>query len=77
MATTLNEIELQFAHLPREEQLAVLERLVHQLRLNGVHHDGHPAGTISVAAADPRFDREWDGGNVDFRAAENDLLSDF
>jgi hypothetical protein len=76
MATTASEIELQFAHLPPEEQLALLERLVHQMRSGGVHEDGAPVSTAPVTAADPHFRREWDGVNVDFRAAESDLLSE-
>ena len=77
MATILNEIEVQFADLPPEEQLAVLERLVHQIRLNGAHHDAHPVDAMSVSADDPHSHREWNGVKVDYKAAENDLLSDF
>jgi hypothetical protein len=76
MATTINEIELQFAHLPPEEQLALLERLVHQMRSGGVPEDGAPVSTASVTAADPRFRREWDGVHVDFQASGSDLLSE-
>jgi hypothetical protein len=75
MATTVNEIELQFAHLSAEEQLALLERLVHQMRSVG-QHDSPPADTASATAADPRFRREWDNVSVDFRAAGTDLLSE-
>lgn len=74
LATT--EIETQFAHLPPEQQLALIERLVHQMRfgveMNGQLHDG-----VAVEeTADPRYRREWDSVNVDFKAAGADLLSE-
>jgi len=71
-----NEIETQFAHLPPEAQLALLERLVHQMRSAPVVN-GHVLDSVApVATADPRFRREWDRVNVDFRASGNDLLSE-
>jgi hypothetical protein len=71
-----NQIEIQFAHLPPAEQLALLERLVHQMRSVGAHNGSPHPGTVSATEADPRFRREWDGVNVDFRASESDLLSE-
>jgi hypothetical protein len=73
-----NEFETQFAHLSPEEQLALLERLVHQMRsgapLNG--HGREPNGVAVTETADPRFRREWDRITVDFKAAGADLLSE-
>ena len=77
MATTaINEIESQFAHLPPEEQLALLERLVHQMRSATVVNSHALDGVVPVETANPRFRREWDRVNVNFRASENDLLSE-
>jgi hypothetical protein len=77
MATpALNEIETQFAHLPPVEQLALLERLVHQMR-SAPESNGHVLdGVAPVETAGPRFRREWDSVNVDFRASASDLLSE-
>jgi len=72
----LNEIETQFAHLPAQEQLALLERLVHQMR-SGAVMNGHVLdGVAPLETAGQRFRREWDSVNVDFRASESDLLSE-
>jgi len=77
MATlATNEIETRFSHLSPEEQLEMLERLVHQMRY-GALMNGHELDGESVAeTADPRFRREWDSINVDFKAAGADLLSE-
>ena len=77
MATTaINAIESQFAHLPPEEQLALLERLVHQMRSVPVVNSHVLDGVASAETANLRFRREWDRVNVDFRASDNDLLSE-
>ncbi len=77
MATqAVNEIEAQFAHLPAEEQRALLERLFHQVRSAPAGNGQIPASVAPAENAGPRFRREWDSVNVDFRASENDLLSE-
>lgn len=77
MATpALHDIETQFAHLPAAEQLALLERLVHQMRSVPVANGHHADRVLPVETADPRFRREWDSINVDFRASGSDLLSE-
>lgn len=77
MATlATSEIETLFAHLPADEQLALLERLAHQTR-SGAVMNGHVLdGVAPVETAGQRFRREWDSVNVDFRASESDLLSE-
>jgi hypothetical protein len=72
----LNEIETQFAHLPPDAQLALLERLVHQMRSTSVVNGHARDSVVAVEPADPRFQREWDSVKVDFRASESDLLSE-
>jgi len=71
-----NEFESQFAHLKREEQLVLLERLVHQMRLGAGQGNGLPENPVAAQAADPRFRREWDHIRVDFKASNGDLLSE-
>ena len=77
MATpAVNEIESQFAHLPQEQQLALLERLVHQIR-SGVERPARPAPpTPAAQAMGPENRRDPDRARVDFRAAATDLLGE-
>jgi hypothetical protein len=70
----VNEIESQFAQLPTEIQLSLLERLAHRLRQNlKAPQESWEAG-LSAMAADPQMQRELSRIDSEFSAAEADGL---
>lgn len=72
--SAVNEIESQFAQLPRAVQLSVLERLVHQMREgSGPARDEWEAG-LSAMAADPEMQRELSRIRLEFTGTEADGL---
>ena len=75
MATpACHEIESQFAQLPTETQLNLLERLVHRVRAGlGTGHDSWAAG-LSAMAADPEVQQELSRIHGEFGRAEADGL---
>jgi len=70
----LKEIESQFARLPTESQLSLLERLVHQLRQNLETPNASWEAELAAMAADPQMQRELSRINSEFSAAEADGL---
>jgi uncharacterized protein YicC (UPF0701 family) len=72
--SSVNEIESQFARLPTDSQLSLLERLVHQLRRNfGATQESWEA-ELSAMAADPQIQEELRRIDSEFGAAEADGL---
>ena len=70
----VNEIESQFARLPTESQLSLLERLVHHLRQNLEAPQESWEAELSAMAADPQMQRELSRIDSEFNAAEADGL---
>jgi len=75
-APTVSEIESRFAHLKREEQLVVLERLVHQMRVVDGEGNGHFSESVITGTAGAQLRREWERLNANLKASEADLLSE-
>ena len=73
-ATSIQEIESQFAQLPRHAQLGLLERLVHHLRVNGGGAQSAWAKDMAEMAADPEVQAELRQINREFALAEADGL---
>ena len=75
MATSAcHEIESQFAQLPTETQLSLLERLVHRVRSGvGDRHDSWET-ELSAMAADPEVQEELSRIHDEFGPAETDGL---
>jgi hypothetical protein len=70
----LHEIETQFAQLPTETQLSLLERLVHRVRAGlGPGRDSWEA-ELSAMASDPEVQRELGLIQGEFGPAEADGL---
>jgi hypothetical protein len=69
-----SEIESQFARLPTEGKLSLLERLVHNLRQSFDSRQDSWEAELSAMAADPQMQRELSVINAEFRAAEADGL---
>jgi hypothetical protein len=76
MATaSIQEIENQFAQLPRETQWSVIERLVHRLRCSeGPSSRGTWEASLAAMASDPEVRRELDQIEQDFAPTEADGL---
>lgn len=74
MATPVSDIENEFARLPPDAQLRLLERLVHRTRitLNGVTDNWDQE--LSAMSADPAVQNEIRRINSEFKAAEMDGL---
>jgi hypothetical protein len=75
MATSVcHEIESQFAQLPMETQLSLLERLVHRVRAGvDARHDSWES-ELSAMAADPEVQKELSRIHDEFDSAEADGL---
>jgi hypothetical protein len=69
-----SQIEREFARLPTETQLGLLERLVHRVRLAVADHHEAWQPELSAMAADPQIQRELSQINAEFRGAEGDGL---
>ena len=70
----LSEIEKEFARLPTEAQLNLLERLVHQTRVTIAGHSDSWSAGLSAMAADPEIQRELNLINNEFQNTETDRL---
>jgi hypothetical protein len=73
-ASPVNEIESQFARLPTEIQLSLLERLVHHLRQSLEAPRESWEAELSAMAADPQMQKELSRIDLEFRSAETDGL---
>ena len=68
----VNEIESQFARLPAETQLGLLERLVHHLRQSLEAPRESWEAELSAMAADPQMQKELSCIESEFSTAEAD-----
>ena len=69
-----NEIESQFARLPTDSQLSLLERLVHHVRQNLEAPQKSWEAELSAMSADPQMQKQLRLIESEFRAAEADGL---
>jgi hypothetical protein len=74
VVSPVHEIESQFARLPTESQLSLLERLVHHLRQSLEAPQSSWEAELSAMAADPQMRQELSRINSEFRSAESDGL---
>lgn len=75
MATpAFSEIESEFARLSSEDQLSLLERLIHRARVAVSGRRGTWEAGLSAMAADPEMQRELSRINAEFSVAETDGL---
>lgn len=69
----LQELERQIGEFPYEEQLWLIERLVHSLRA-GVYGSDTRAAELAAMAVDPDIQRELREIEKDFSQTEQDGL---
>jgi hypothetical protein len=69
-----SEIESEFAQLPADAQLALLERLVHQVRIAVSRHGETWEAELALMAADPQIRQEIEKIEMEFSATEADGL---
>ena len=69
-----SEIENEFARLSPEDQLTLLERLVHRARVAVTARPDTWEAELSAMAGDPEMQRELSRINTEFRSAEGDGL---
>jgi hypothetical protein len=72
--SSADQIEREFAELPTQIQLALLERLVHCIRAKGATVDEHFSTDVAAMAADPQIIREIRQIDAEFHDTENDGL---
>jgi hypothetical protein len=70
----LNEIENEFARLPIEAQLSLLERLQRHIRVSQSRRNDLWEDQLSDMAADPQIRREVECFNADTHVTEADGL---
>jgi hypothetical protein len=68
------EIEREFARLPPEAQLSLLERLVHRTRIAVSGGRDAWEADLAAMAADPQIQRELTRINAEFGVTETDGL---
>ena len=77
MATlAINQIERQIAHLPPEEQLRLLERLVQHFQVGVTGNRGFQENPLEALAANAEIQRALDRLGAECRAGESDLLNE-
>ena len=77
MASSLSkQIEAEFARLPPDEQLSLLERLVQEFRVGGWGQRGFPDHTLPELAGNPELHRKLKTLRPDAAAAQGDLLNE-
>jgi hypothetical protein len=69
------QIERQFAELPMQIQLALLERLLHSVRTKIADDDRDFAADVAEMARDPDIIREVRAIDAEFRGCEQDGLN--
>jgi hypothetical protein len=72
--TGLRELEQRIAQLPRDDQLWLIERLAHRLRLTTVLPQEPLESDLAAMAADPEIQRELRDIEEEFRGTESDGL---
>ena len=77
MASSLSkQIEAEFAQLPPDEQLSLLERLVGEFRVGGWGHRGFASHPLGELVSNPELRRQLDGMRQDAAAGQGDLLNE-
>lgn len=73
-SASLDQIEREFAELPTQLQLNLLERLVRHVRVNNGSDDEAFAAGVEAMAKDPDIQRELRAIDTEFRHTEGDGL---
>jgi hypothetical protein len=73
-STGLQELENRIAELSRDEQLWLIERLAHRLRLTTPVPGTDWENDLAAMAADPDIQRELRSIEEEFRGTESDGL---
>ncbi len=73
---SLDELERRIQLLPVNEQLWLVERVLHRMRVNGGPAQGDEAEELAAMAADPDIQREVRAIEEEFGPAEADGLEE-
>ena len=75
MATPVsNDIEREFARLSPEDQLSLLERLVHQTKVSATSRQTALESELEKMASDPQMQAELERISSEFAGTESDGL---
>lgn len=73
---SLSQLEQEIAQLPRDEQLWLIERLIHRLRNETPAQKAAMENELKAMAADPDIQSELRAIEAEFRFTERDGLED-
>lgn len=74
MSETVLELEASIRELPREEQLWLVERIIHSLRESELQEHAAWEADLVAMAADPTIQKEIREIEQEYSVAENDGL---
>ena len=70
--TNLSQIEKNVSMLPRDEQLLLVERIIHRLRKKNIEEESDIESQLAVMASDPDIQKELMKINEEFASTELD-----
>jgi hypothetical protein len=75
--TSLSQIEKNVGMLPRDEQLLLVERIIHRLRKKNIEDERGIESQLTAMASDPDIQKELKKINEEFASTELDGLEKY
>jgi len=75
--TSLSQIEKNVSNLPRDEQLLLVERIIHRLRKRNIEEESDIESQLAMMASDPFVQKELGKINEEFASTELDGLENY
>jgi len=75
--TSLSQIEKNVIMLPRDEQLLLVERIIHRLRKRNIEEESYIESQLAIMASDPDIQQELGKINEEFASTELDGLEKY
>jgi DNA-directed RNA polymerase specialized sigma subunit len=73
----MSQIEKEVRMLPRDDQLLLVERIIHRLRKKNNEEESDIESQLAMMASDPDIQKELGKINEEFAAAELDGLEKY
>ena len=75
--TSLSQIEKNVSMLPRDEQLLLVERIIHRLRKKNIEEESDIESQLAIMASDHEIQKELGKINEEFASTELDGLEKY
>jgi DNA-directed RNA polymerase specialized sigma subunit len=75
--TSLSQIEKNISMLPRDEQMLLVERIIHRLRKRNIEEESNIESQLAIMASDPDIQKELGKINKEFASTELDGLEKY